>query len=158
MCGIFEFWWNNFFMGMKLNFKFESSEKIYKGFACKWNFRWEFYVKWARIRITGISFVKFSVGGSRSIYRGITYKIEEEKISKGFPCKSFLLEVPDQFLGEFHIKLKRKNFTKDFLVKNNIGVICLNNFFMGMKFDFKFEIWEFFYKGFPCKKKYGNAL
>ena len=63
------------------------------------------------------------------------------------------MEVPDQFLGEFLIKLKRKNFTKDFLVKNNIGVICLNNFFMGMKFDFKFEIWEFFYKGFPCKKK-----
>ena len=24
---------------------------------------------------------------------------------------------------------------------------------MGMKFDFKFEIWENFYKGFPCKKK-----
>ena len=23
---------------------------------------------------------------------------------------------------------------------------------MGMKFDFKFEIWEKFYKGFPCKK------
>ena len=86
-------------------------------------------------------------------------KLKRKKIYKGFPCKSFLLEVPDQFLGEFPIKLKRKNFTKDFLVKNNIGVICLNNFFMGMKFDFKFEIWENFYKGFPCKKiKYGNAL
>ena len=28
-----------------------------------------------------------------------------------------------------------------------------NNFLMGMKFDFKFQIWEKFYKGFPCKKK-----
>ena len=158
MCGIFEFWWNNFFMGMKLNFKFQSWEKFYKGFPCKNFFPGESFVKWTSIRIAGDSFVNFSVGGSRSIYRGITYKIEEEKIYRRFPCKSFLLEVPDQFLGEFHIKLKRKNFTKDFLVKNNIGVICLNNFFMGMKFDFKFEIWEFFYKGFPCKKKYGNAL
>merc|ERR1712208_151614 len=60
----------------------------------------------------------------RSIYRGIPYKIEDEKFYKGFPCK-----------------------------KNNIGLICLNNFFMGMKFDFKFEIWENFYKGFPWKKK-----
>jgi len=25
---------------------------------------------------------------------------------------------------------------------------------MGMKFNFKFEIWENFYKGFPCKKNY----
>ena len=25
---------------------------------------------------------------------------------------------------------------------------------MGMKFNFKFEIRENFYKGFPCKKKY----
>ena len=24
---------------------------------------------------------------------------------------------------------------------------------MGMKYNFKFEIWEKFYKGFPCKKK-----
>merc|ERR1711947_38672 len=66
------------------------------------------------------SFVKFSVGGSRSIYRGIPFKIEEEKIYKGFPCKSFLLEVPNQFLGEFPIKLKRKIFTKDFHVKRKL--------------------------------------
>ena len=156
MCAIFEFWWNNFLMGIKFNFKFESWEKFYKGFPCKKKITWKFLVKWTKIKIQWDSFVKFSVGGSRSIYRGITYKIEEEKIYKGFPFKSFLLEVPDQFLGEFHIKLKRKNFTKDFLVKNNIGHICLNNFFMGMKFDFKFEISEIFYKGFPCKKKYGN--
>ena len=29
---------------------------------------------------------------------------------------------------------------------------------MGMKFDFKFEIWEKFYKGFPCKKKWEYLL
>ena len=28
-----------------------------------------------------------------------------------------------------------------------------DSFFMGMKFNLKFEIWENFYKGFPCKKK-----
>ena len=128
-----------------------------KDFHVKKNYM-EIPCKWTKIKIPWDSFVKFSVGGSRSIYRGITYKIEEEKIYKGFPCKRFLLEVPDQFLGEFLIKLKRKNFTKDFLVKNNTGVICLYNFFMGMKFDFKFEIWEFFYKGFPCTKNNGNAL
>ena len=117
MCAIFEFWWNNFLMGIKFNFKFESWEKFYKGFPCKKKITWEFLLKWTKIRIQWDSFVKFSVGGSRSIYREITYKIEEKKIYKGFPCKSFLLEVPDQFLGEFPIKLKRKKFTKDFLVK-----------------------------------------
>ena len=71
MCGIFEFWWNNFFMGMKLNFKFEIWENFYKGFPCKKKFTWEFLVKWTKIRITGNSFVYFSVGGPRSIYKGI---------------------------------------------------------------------------------------
>ena len=128
MCRIFEFWWNNFLMGIKFDFKFEIWENFYKGFPCKKKNTWEFLVKWTKIRIQWDSFVKFSVGGSRSIYRGIPYKIEDEKFYKGFPCK-----------------------------KNNIGLICLNNFFMGMKF--KFEIWENFYKGFPCKKKlHGNSL
>ena len=44
MCGIFEFWWNNFFMGMKLNFKFRSWEKT-KDFPVKKNSHWEFFVK-----------------------------------------------------------------------------------------------------------------
>ena len=34
MCAIFEFWWKNFFMGMKFNFKFEIWENFYKGFPC----------------------------------------------------------------------------------------------------------------------------
>ena len=29
------------------------------------------------------------------------------------------MEAPDQFIGEFPIKLKTKNFTKDFLLKKN---------------------------------------
>ena len=114
MCVIFEFWWNNFFMGMKFNF--EIWENFYKGFPCKKKITWEFFVKWTKIRIQWDSFVNFSVGGSRSIYRGIPYKIEDEKFYKGFPC--------------------------------NIGLICLHHFFMGMKFDFKFEIWESFSKDF----------
>ena len=35
MCGIFEFWWNNFLMGIKFDFKFEIWENFYKGFPCK---------------------------------------------------------------------------------------------------------------------------
>ena len=35
MCGIFEFWRNNFFMGMKFDFKFQNWETFYKGFTCK---------------------------------------------------------------------------------------------------------------------------
>ena len=50
MCAIFEFWWNNF-MGMKLYFKFQNLEKVYKGIPCNF-FNWN-------------SFVKFSVGGPR---------------------------------------------------------------------------------------------
>ena len=80
MCGIFEFWWNNFFMGMKLNCKFESWEKFYKGFPCKKKIPCEFFVKWAQIRITGNSFVKFSVGGPRSIYKGIPFENLRETI------------------------------------------------------------------------------
>ena len=65
MCVIFEFWWNSFFMGMKFNFKFQNSEKFYKGFPCNFFFLWDFFLKWAQIKITGNSFVKFSVGGPR---------------------------------------------------------------------------------------------
>ena len=65
MCAIFEFWWNNFFMGMKFNFKFQNWGKFYKGFPCKKIFPGDFFVKWAQIKITGNSFVKFSVGGPR---------------------------------------------------------------------------------------------
>ena len=141
MCAIFEFWWNNFLMGIKFNFKFESWENFTKDFHVKkkvlwfcWNLAhikftifkcakfssfgestflwewnsilrfgkiftkdfhvkkntWEFLVKWTKIRIQWDSFVKFSVGGSRSIYRGIPYKIEDEKFYKGFPCKKII--------------------------------------------------------------------
>ena len=50
MCGIFEFWWNNFFMGMKFDFKFQNWETFYKGFPCKKKIPREFYVKWKKIR------------------------------------------------------------------------------------------------------------
>ena len=70
MCIIFEFWWNNFLMGMKLNFKFENREKFYKGFPWKKSQR-DFFVKWSQIKIKGDSFVKFSAGGPRLIYKGI---------------------------------------------------------------------------------------
>ena len=71
MCGVFEFWWNNFLMGIKFDFKFEIWENFYKGFPCKTNFPRKFFVKWTLIKIKGNSFVKFSVGGARSIYKEI---------------------------------------------------------------------------------------
>ena len=79
MCGIFEFWWNNFFMGMKFDFKFQNWEKFYKGFPCNFFFPWESFVKWTHIKIKGNSFVKFAAGGPRSIYTEIMDKIEEEQ-------------------------------------------------------------------------------
>ena len=51
MCEIFEFWWNSFFIGMKLNFKFGSWENSYKGFPCKHFFECKFFVKWTQIKI-----------------------------------------------------------------------------------------------------------
>merc|ERR1712030_8266 len=141
-------------MGIKFNFMFESWENFYKGFPCKKKFTWQFLVKCTKIRIQWDSFVKFSVGGSRSIYRGIPYKIEEEKIYKGFPCKSFRLEVPDQFLGEFPIKLKRKNFTKDFLLKKKYRSYLFKQLFYGN--EIRFQFWDlgiFFTKDFHVKRK-----
>ena len=67
-------------MGMKLNITFESWEKFYKGFPCKKNFPGESFVKLTQIRITGNSFVKFSVGGPRSIYKGIPFENLRETI------------------------------------------------------------------------------
>ena len=90
MCAIFEFWWNNFLMGMKLNFKFESWGTFYKGVSCKkkkskgflckmnphQNYM-EFFCKifcWrSQIKLQGNSFIKW-IG----------------KIYKGFPCKKKL--------------------------------------------------------------------
>ena len=53
MCGIFEF--SDFAQKMwkKIRFKFENSEKIYKGFPCKKKNPREFFVKWTQIKIKG---------------------------------------------------------------------------------------------------------
>ena len=58
-------------MWKKIRFKFENREKCYKGFPCKKKFPREFFVNWTPIKIKGNSFVKFSAGGPRSIYKGI---------------------------------------------------------------------------------------
>ena len=58
-------------MWKKIRFKFENREKFYKGFPCKKNFPCESFVKWTQFKITRNSFVKFSAGGPRSIYKGI---------------------------------------------------------------------------------------
>ena len=109
MCAIFEFWWNNFLMGMKFNFKFEIWENFYKGFPFK------------------------------------------KKNYMGIPCK---------MNSDFFFRKKRSLiFLKICTLELHNKLMCAifefwwNNFFMGMKFNFKFEIWENFYKGFPCKKK-----
>ena len=47
------------------------SGKIYKGFPCKKFCPGESFVKWTQIKIKGNSFVKFSAGGLRSIYKEI---------------------------------------------------------------------------------------
>ena len=67
MCGIFEF--SDFAQKMwkKIRFKFEISEKFYKGFPCKKKFPRESFVKWTLIKIEGNSFVNFSAGGHRPI-------------------------------------------------------------------------------------------
>jgi len=62
-------------MGTKLNFMLENFEKIYKIFPCKKKNLREFLVKLTQIKIKGNSSVKFSVGGPRSIYKGIPLKI-----------------------------------------------------------------------------------
>ena len=58
-------------MSKKIRFKFENLEKIYKGFPCKKKFPEEFFVNRPQVKIKGISFVKFSAGGPRSIYKEI---------------------------------------------------------------------------------------
>ena len=74
-------------MWKKIRFKFEISEKIYKGFPLKFFFPRESFVKWTQIKIKGNSFVN---------------------------C---LLEVLDQFKGNSFIFFKRTYFKKDFVVK-----------------------------------------
>ena len=71
MCGIFEF--SDFAKKMwkKIRFKFEKSEKFYKGFPRKKKITWESSVKLTQIKITCNSFVNFSAGGPWSIYKGI---------------------------------------------------------------------------------------
>ena len=69
MCGNFKFSDFDQKMLKKFRFKFEIWEKFYKGFPCKIFFPWESFVKWTQIKIKGNSFVKFSAGGLRSIYK-----------------------------------------------------------------------------------------
>ena len=69
-------------MWKKIRFKFENLEKFYKGFPCKKKFPGEFFVKWTQVKIKRISFVKFSAGGPRSIYKEIL--LYNYNISVGF--------------------------------------------------------------------------
>ena len=54
MCAIFEF--SDFAQKMwkKIRFKFENSEKFYKGFPCKKKFYGNFYIKWIGWNLKGI--------------------------------------------------------------------------------------------------------
>ena len=71
MCGIFELSEFSPKMWKKIRFKFEISNKIYKGFPCKKSFLRVFFGKWTHIKSKGNSFVQFSAGGPRSNYKGI---------------------------------------------------------------------------------------
>ena len=92
MCGIFEF--SDFAKKMwkKIRFKFEISEKFYKGFPWKKKFPRESFVKWTHVKIKGNSFVNFSVGGPRSIYKGIPLKLKKKIFTKDFPVKKNSME------------------------------------------------------------------
>ena len=87
MCAIFEF--SDFAQKMwkKIRFKFEKSEKIYKGFPCK------------------------------KKYMGILCKMNTYQNYMQFFCKFFCWRSQINLEGNSLIKYKREIFTKDFHVK-----------------------------------------
>ena len=87
MCAIFEF--SDFAQKMwkKIRFKFEKSEKIYKGFPRK------------------------------KKYLGILCKMNTDQNYMEFFCKFFCWRSLVNLDGNSFIKYKRDNFTKDFLLK-----------------------------------------
>ena len=93
MCGILEFWWNNFLMGIKFDFKFEIWEKFYKGFPCK-----------------------------KKIVR-ILCKMSPNQNYREFFCKIFCWRSPINLKWNSFSKFKRNNFTNNFLVKKKYIVI-----------------------------------
>ena len=97
MCGIFEFWWNNFFMGMKLNFKFESWENFTKDFPVIF-----FFMR-------------------------ILCKTNPDQNYREFFCKIFCWRSSINLYGNLFLKFKRNNFRKDFLVKKNQWELSYQN-------------------------------
>ena len=91
MCGIFEFWWNNFLMGMKFNFKFESWEKFTKDFHVKKKVLW-FCWNLAHIKFTIFKCAQFSSFGET------TFLWEWNSISS--------LRFGKIFTKDFHVKKK----------------------------------------------------
>ena len=88
-------------MWKKIRFKFEISEKFYKGFPCKKNFPRESFVKWTHIKIQGNSFVNFSVGGPRWKWKwSEKWKVKSEE----FFCPRFRWNLA-------HLKFKIEIFT-----------------------------------------------
>jgi len=89
MCAIYDFSDLAKKMWKKIRFKFENSEKICKGFPCKFFFSMGIHCKMN----TGPNYMEFF-------------------------CKFFCWRSLINLKGNFFIKYKRGNFTKDFLVKN----------------------------------------
>ena len=121
MCAIFEF--SDFAQKSwkKIRFKFEISEKFYKGFPLKKIFPRESFVKWTHIKIKGNSFVKFSSLGlfaifgfsdfAQKMWKKIRFKFENrENFYKGFPCKNFF--PWESFVKWTHFKIERNSFVK----------------------------------------------
>ena len=98
---------------------FKVGKNFTKDFPVIFFFPGESFVKWTHIRITGNSFVKFSVWGSWSIIREFLIKIQEKQFYKWFPCKKKLYG----------------NFIE---VRSIIFEFWWNKFFMGKKFNFEF--------------------
>ena len=111
MCAIFDFWWNNFLMGMKFNFKFESWENFTKDFHVKKKVLW-FCWNLAHIKFTIFKCAQFSSFGETTFlwewnsilrfgkiftkdfhvkknYMGIPCKMNQDQNSMGFFCKVF---------------------------------------------------------------------
>ena len=144
MCAIFDFWWNNFLMGMKFNFKFEIWEiftkdfhvkKVNVGILCKMNSNqncMEFFCKsfcWRSLVNLVVSEVKVKVkwkwkwSESEEFFcPRFRWKLAQLKfkINKCAQFSSFLiLQKKCGKKSDSSLKI-RKKFTKDFHVKKKL--------------------------------------
>ena len=146
MCAIFDFWWNNFLMGMKSNFKFEIWEIFYKGFPWKKYFPWEFLVLWTKIKIKGNSFVFFQAGQKKIIVWEFFVKWTHIKFKRN-SLAFFSSSLEKYNCMQIRCKINHIKFRRNFLI-----------FFQGgQKRKIMGILFEFFLKWTQIKLE-GNSL